>query len=176
MVACHVAKVELRTQAQRLGWRGQQHPQTGSRVPRSGPASDKGFAAADLRFIGRKVPRPAQNRPQHPATGARSSPGSSDERHPGLPPTSSQVQPRVPAPRLLRTVGRGLCCPEAAHGERGQGRGQGQWRCSGKPGQGVGVSVLLEVWPGGCPGGRCCTRSQGTGQHPCGESSLHTPA
>lgn len=60
------------------GWRGQQHPQTGGHAPGSGPASGAGFAAADLRFLGREAPRPAQSRPQHPATRARSSPGSSD--------------------------------------------------------------------------------------------------
>lgn len=60
------------------GWQGQQHPQTGGHTPGSGPASGAGFAAADLRFLGREAPRPAQSRPQHPATRARSSPGSSD--------------------------------------------------------------------------------------------------
>lgn len=138
MLACQVAKAELRTQAQRLGWRGQQHPKTGGRVPRSGPASDKGFAAADLRFIGREVPRPAQNRPQHPATGARSSPGSSDERHPGLPPTSSQVQPRVPA-----------CSPAPPH--RGPGSLLSGGRTWGtRTGTGTGtVAMLREARPGG---------------------------
>lgn len=99
---------------------------------------------------------------------------------------------RRPRSRIRPCLRRGLCCsgpeisrkrgpttcPEPAPAPRHQGkeqprlqrRGQGQWQCSGKPGQGVGLSMLLEVWPGGCPGGRRCTRSQGTGQHPCRQS------
>lgn len=84
------AATTSRTEA---GRRGQRHPQTGGRVPGSGPASDEGFAAADLRLIAGAVPRPAQSRPQPPPPGRGAAPAPAMSAGLGCLPPTPQFSP-----------------------------------------------------------------------------------
>lgn len=84
------AATTSRTEA---GRRGQRHPQTGGRAPGSGPASDEGFAAADLRLIAGAVPRPAQSRPQPPPAGRGAAPAPAMSAGLGCLPPTPQFSP-----------------------------------------------------------------------------------
>lgn len=119
------AATTSRTEA---GRRGQRHPQTGGRAPGSGPASDEGFAAADLRLIAGAVPRPAQSRPQPPPPGRGAAPAPAMSARLGCLPPTPQFSPVSQRASPAPTPWAGLLAvwrPHMGNEDRDSGDAQG---------------------------------------------------